>query len=121
MDETTRNSTYNKKNGRYTRGGRTETNGAFVEWWDKRDVAKDPSDIIYIMEAKYEGRPEMLGYVFYGDTGLWWVICQYNGILDPMNELKEGVALLIPTKTKVSTYFKTDSTAIGGVPSTRAE
>jgi hypothetical protein len=115
MDDTLRNSTYNQKNGRYIRGGRTETSGERLEWWDKREVLPDPSDIIYIMEAKYEGRPDLLGYAFYGDTGLWWVICQYNGILDPLSELIEGKPLLIPTKTKVDTFFKADTTALGGV------
>lgn len=119
MDSTLRNSTYNTKNGRYTRGGVSEVSGSSIEWWDKRNVQHDPSDIVYIMESKYENRPDLLGYVFYGDPGLWWVICQYNGILDPMTELVEGKPLLIPTKTKVDTYFGVEPNGIGGTPSTR--
>jgi hypothetical protein len=100
-----KNSAANQDNGRYTRGGNTEINNDKLGWWDKKIIQTDPSDIIYVMESKYEGRPDLLGFVFYNDTKLWWIICQYNGILDPMNELKEGKVLLIPSKTKVDSQF----------------
>jgi hypothetical protein len=72
------------------------------------------------MEKKYEGNPSILGYVFYGDTGLWWIICMYNVILDPMTELIEGKMLLIPTIERVHAQIIAPNIgAIGGVPSTR--
>jgi hypothetical protein len=119
MDSTIRNSTRNSKNGRYVRGGTTEVSGYALEWWDKVDAEKDTTDTIYVMEAKYEGRPDLLGLAFYDDPGLWWVICQYNGIIDPMTELVEGKTLLIPSEDKVSTAYKATSSNIGGVTSTR--
>lgn len=118
-DLTLRHSAYNQKNGRYTRGGTVEVSAKFAEWWNKRDVPKDPSDVLYVMEAKYEGRPDLLAYTFYGDVGLWWIICQYNGILDPQTELVAGKQLLIPIQSKVDTYYKVEPSAVGGAPTTR--
>jgi len=118
-DITLKNSTYNEKNGRYVRGGTTEASAKFLEWWNKLEVPKDPSDILYVMEEKYVGRPDLLSYAFYGDVGLWWIICQYNGILDTQSELIAGRELLIPTQSKVDTYYKINPSTVGGVPSTR--
>lgn len=111
------NSTYNSKNGRYVLGGTTEVSAWAIEWWEKNTMTPDDSDFIYVMEKKYEGRPDILGYVFYGDSLLWWVICQYNSILDPVSELVEGKILLIPQLARITQNATTTST--GGVASTR--
>jgi hypothetical protein len=115
----TKNSTYNVKNGRYVLGGTTEVSTFALEWWDRNDLPKDPTDIVYSMERKYEGNPEILGKVFYGDRRLWWVICQYNGIVDPMDELVEGKILLIPTLDRVKKNLFSSNTKTGGISSTR--
>lgn len=114
-----KNSVYNTKNGRYVFGGSTEVSAAVVEWWTRNTVKNDPTDLVYFFEKKYEGRPDMLGFVFYGDPGLWWVIAQYNSILDPFEELKEGKVLIIPTLERVKAELFSANTAVGGVPTTR--
>jgi hypothetical protein len=117
-DPTIINSTYNSKNGRYVLGGTTEVSPSALEIWDANTLTADPSDIAYFVEKKYEGKPHLLGYVFYGDIGLWWVICQFNGIIDPMQEIIEGKLLMIPTIERVTAEIFTNN-AIGGIPSTR--
>lgn len=117
VDSTLRNSVYNTKNGRYVIGGPTEVSAKYLEWWNKREVDKDPSDILYIMEEKFVGRPDMLGTTFYGDPGLTWVILQYNNLLDPMEELVAGVPVLIPNISKLDSFKSVATT--GGTPSTR--
>jgi hypothetical protein len=119
FDPQVKNSAYNQKNGRYVLGGSTEVSSFALEMWDAIQIQPDVSDFVYFVEKKYEGRPEMLGYVFYGDPGLWWVICQYNNILDPMVELIEGKPLLIPTFERVQSQVLANSTKIGGTSSTR--
>jgi hypothetical protein len=113
-----KNSAYNLKNGRYVLGGTSEVGVQTLEWWSKAAVKRDPSDLVYFMERKYENRPDMLGYVFYGDPGLWWIIAQYNNILDPVVELVEGTLLLIPTLDRIKQVYST-SAKVGGIPSTR--
>lgn len=113
-----KNSVYNTTNGRYVLGGTTEVTANNIQWWTKTTVAHDPSDLVYFMEKKYEDRPDLLGFVFYGDSKLWWIIAQYNNILDPVTELVEGQILLIPTLDRVKQAF-IQSAKSGGIPSTR--
>jgi hypothetical protein len=117
----TQNSTLNSKTSRYTLGGTTEVSDFALEWWSKKVVPKDTTDFTYVMEAKYEGRLDLLAYAFYGDVNLKWVILQYNSIIDPEVEMVAGKVLIIPTQTKVNTYYKAEPKAIGGVPSTRSK
>jgi hypothetical protein len=91
----------NDKSSRYNVGGTTELSAGFLKWWEKNNYKKDPSDIIYKMEAKYENRPDLLSYLFYNDVSLWWLICQYNDILNPLEELKEGKMLFIPSLNRI--------------------
>lgn len=95
------NSIFNKKNGRYALGGSTEVSAFAIEYWDRSKIDRDPSDLLYIMEKKYEGRPDLIGILFYGDPGLWWVVAQYNGIIDPLEELVEGKLLYVPLIERV--------------------
>ena len=119
VDQTVKNSTYDTKNGRYVLGGLTEVSSFAIEWWERANLQADPTDIIYVMEKKYEGRPDLLGYMFYGDPGLWWVIGQYNTIQDPNVELVEGKVLIIPTKERLSAQLFSPNLRKGGTPSTR--
>ena len=118
-DLTINNSTYNIKNGRYALGGKTEVSSFALELWENNPIASDPSDIVYYVEKKYENQPHILGYVFYGDTGLWWVICLYNQIIDPIAEIVEGKMLLIPTLERVKSEVFSANMSQGGVPTTR--
>lgn len=113
-----KNSVFNTKNGRYVLGGFTEVSTQMLEWWSKSQVIGDPTDIVYFMERKYEGRPDMVGYVFYGDPGLWWIVAQYNNILDPFTELVEGKILIIPTLSRIKQAY-TQNAHVGGKPTTR--
>ena len=114
-----KNSTYNIKSGRYVIGGVTEVSSFALEWWTRTDMPKDPTDGVYFFEKKYEGQPELLGQIFYNDKRLWWIIAQYNGILDPLTELVEGKLLLIPTLDRIKKDLILPNLKTGGVPSTR--
>lgn len=115
LDYTIKDSTYNQKNGRYVRGGTTEVSSRFVEWWERYEIQHDTSDLVYVLEAKYVGRPDLLSYAFYGTTSYKWIIMQYNDILDPQ-ELVAGLMLLMPTVDKISSSFSISK--IGGIPTT---
>jgi hypothetical protein len=71
-----------------------------------KDIPRDPTDYIYTIEKIYEKKPQLLANALYGDTRLWWVILQYNSILDPITEFVEGVVLYIPQKERVLSYLK---------------
>lgn len=114
-----KNSTFNSTTGRYVLGGTTEVSSWALEWWNRVELVTDPSDLIYYVEKVYEGRPRRLGMLFYGDEELWWVICQYNGIIDPITELVEGKRLVVPLIERVRKEYFVPNREVGGIPSKR--
>lgn len=117
-DSTIKNSTYNIKNGRYVKGGVTEVSSFALEWWEKKTIPQDPSDLLYVVEQKYEGKPHLLGLLFYGDTFLSWIIWQYNSIIDPMSELVEGKLIRVPLLDRINATLNKGNKP-GGIASTR--
>lgn len=113
-----RSSVWSTKNGRYVLGGTSEVSARALEWWDRRRVAKDVSDLVYALEEQYVGKLWLLANTIYGDPELEWVILEYNDILDPEIELVKGMRLLLPTPEKVNSVYRKD-TSPGGIPSTR--
>lgn len=112
------NSVYTK-NSRYIHGGDTEVDGKFIEWWDRKKFPFDSSDVFYKLEKTYEGRPDKLASVFYGDSSVWWLILQYNNILDLNEEFVAGVELRMPTKDRLQRSMLTGKS--GGIPSTKIQ
>ena len=97
------------KYSRYVQGGITETNAIGLGWWERRPIPKDPSDIIYFVENRFEKRIDLIAAAFYDDGRFWWVIAQFNDILDPYNEIVAGRRLVIPTKSRLFTNLLTTS------------
>lgn len=112
MDSTT------VKTSRYVHGGVTERSTKFLEWWEKKTLSQSVTDIDYTVEKIYEGRLDLLAYAFYAEPRYWWIIAQYNSILDPSSEIVEGKFLKIPTLDRIRTEFLTGKT--GGIPSKRS-
>lgn len=74
-----------------------------------RDILVKPfiesslDDTEYIIEKKYEYRPDRLAYDLYGDESLFFVFQLRNmdRIKDPIFDFKTGVKIMIPTKRNV--------------------
>lgn len=115
-DPNLKNSTF-RKDSRYTVGGATEMEPQLMGWWNKKTFPRDDTDYVYVIEKKYEGRPDLLAQAFYDNTYLWWFICQYNAILDFNTEFVENTIIKIPTKKRVTTFL--NSTNVGGIKSQR--
>ena len=96
-------------NSRYSSGGKTETTEKFLGFWDRVTFPEDSSDGIYTLEKIYQNRPDLLAFAVYGDSSLFWIILQYNNIIDPFTEFKEGIVLKIPTKDRVLSDFLGDA------------
>ena len=106
----------NLRKSRYFAGGVTEANARAIEWWEKAVIPQNVDDDQYVIQDIDEGRLDLLAALHYGEPRLWWVIAQYNNILDPYNEVKEGLRIRIPKKERVEALF---SSVAGGVPSQR--
>lgn len=42
------------------------------------------------------GQPDSIAHRYYGDSNWWWLICTYNGIVNPIVDMYLGQKLRIP-------------------------
>jgi hypothetical protein len=94
------NSLFNKYS-RYVGGGTSEVLGTRLDWWERSIFDRDNSDATYVVENAYEGRLDLIAAIFYNEPRYWWVLAQYNNILDPFYEIKPGRILMIPSKERL--------------------
>lgn len=101
---------------RYIQGGRTEVGPIGLEWWDAYTFPTDPSDELYVVEAKYNHRIDLIANAFYNDWSLWWLLASFNNILDAYTEVVTGAILYIPTLSRAQSFMTQPP---GGYLSTR--
>ena len=107
-----------RRNSRYVAGGTTEVGQNTLEWWERTNLPVDnATDRLYQVERKFEGRIDLIAALFLGEPRHWWVLAQYNSILDPHTEVLEGSLLRIPCAERVAAILSGGRT--GGVDSTR--
>lgn len=66
-----------------------------IEVKDKITLKSDETDIKY--EVKKGDDLRGIAYKIYDEARLYWVIAEYNNILDPFKNLEEGRILTCPT------------------------
>lgn len=115
---TTINNSLLLKTSRYVHGGTSERQDNRIEWWERNVFPPSDTDIVYTVENFYEGRLDLIASVFYNEPRYWWIIAQYNNILDPFSEVKAGLELNIPSASRISTML---TGRMGGVKSQREE
>lgn len=59
----------------------------------------------YMITASDEANLFGLSFKFYGDISLWRVLLEYNGLVDPLNDLYVGRVINIPNKSDVIAYI----------------
>jgi len=101
---------------RYKRYGQSiqSVEGTYKSGLQFLDFLYDPDAgvISHTIRPGEEGRADLLAWKYLGDPSLYWIICEFNGIKDPLSELVLGTNLLIPTGTidllkniRAFTYF----------------
>lgn len=58
-----------------------------------------PTDIFYDVEP--EDTLHKIAYLFYRDASLWWVVADFNDLLDPFSELRPGDTLRLPSPSRL--------------------
>lgn len=48
-----------------------------------------------------------LAHQHLGDQSLWWVLLEYNGLQDPIKDIKAGLVMRIPSRRDLITYLET--------------
>lgn len=80
------------------------------DFWDlfvPPTIASTDSDTIHIVAARE--RIENIAYRYYGSPLLWWVIAERNNIDLPLAELRQGMRLVIPSKSVIDTILQPNS------------
>lgn len=114
MSEET-NSVYRRKS-RYVSGGETEVGEVGLEWWERNTLSSADDDRVYTVDRKFEGRLDLIAAMFLGEPRLWWLLAQYNKILDPFSEVVDGTKIFIPSSARVDLMLNGRT---GGTTSTR--
>ena len=58
---------------------------------------------LHSVAAHEVARPDLIAYQWYRDVRLWWVICDFNDIFDPLADMYAGQVLKVPDADQVST------------------
>ena len=96
------NNVINKKFSRYTQGGTTYVSiDDKVKWWDRIVLAKSDDDLTVEIIPRFNRRPERMAYELDGKTELFWLILQYNTIIDINKEFITGKFVKVPSPTRV--------------------
>lgn len=71
----------------------------YLDFWQGTMIPPVSTDTLYTVQAKYDRRPDLLSNDFYQTVGYWWVFAVRNPdiIKDPINDLKAGVTIYIPS------------------------
>ena len=84
------------KNSRYVQGGVTDRYPTRIGWWEARNMPHQDDDVRYVVDKSTEGRPDLISFKIYGKAAFYWVILQYNNIVDLEQELIVGCELRAP-------------------------
>ena len=69
--------------------------------WQPLNLPLDATDSFYLVREGVQARLDLLAYDIYGDSGLWWVIANYNNVINPFL-LEAGETLRIPSRARVT-------------------
>lgn len=74
----------------------------------RKSLVLEPSidDTFMTVTQEVLQRPDLIAQTYYGNTEYWWVIYEFNGIKDPLFELKLGQILRIPALRRVLTAIE---------------
>ena len=71
-------------------------NKAFILLRRPLKLDSDQGDTFFEVTQEVIQRPDLIAQTFYGNVEYWWAIYEFNGIRDPLFELKLGQILRIP-------------------------
>lgn len=76
----------------------------YLGTWVPPALTSSSDDQVITLPAKYNRRPDLLSYDFYGTPGLWWIFAVYNTniIKDPIYDMVTGITIVIPNKSNLS-------------------
>lgn len=79
------------------------TSGGYLDFLNFRDIPAEADDVLYIVDARYQYRPDLLSYDTYKTVDYWWVFAVRNKsiIKDPIFDLTAGKKIYLPKITTI--------------------
>ena len=77
-----------------------------TDYWElfiPPEIPLSENDITHIVTSNQ--RIDSIAYQYYGSSALWWIIAERNNISLPLSEVKQGVELIIPSRSVVDTVL----------------
>lgn len=80
-----------------------DSSGQFLGLNNIPRIPRSNRDVEYVIESRYEERPDLLAYEIYGSTRYWWVFSARNPdeLKDPIRDFRSGVSIMLPIETNV--------------------
>lgn len=94
---------------RYAQGGKVEKFVNRLGWWERTVYARQPDDLVIMIERKFHKRPDLLAHHLYGRANLMWVLLQFNNIIDIETEFVHGRIITAPSFSRLTTSILTGS------------
>ena len=71
---------------------------SYLDLMVSRPVPAAASDTFFIIDNRYNFRPDLLAFELYGSEQLWWVFAERNPntIKDPVGDFATGVVIYLP-------------------------
>lgn len=75
----------------------------YLDLWDGITFPASPDDQRITIEARHEGRPDLLAFELYGSPNFWWVFSVSNPdiLIDPVEDFRAGTQIRAPQETAV--------------------
>lgn len=75
----------------------------YLDYWKGTYLFPAESDSLYVVQPKYENRPDLLSYDLYGTVAWWWTFAVRNPdvIKDPIYDLKAGITIYLVDKSNL--------------------
>ncbi len=80
-------------------GGITEQLQKRLGWWEKDNSLAQVrvDDIIFEIDPRTAGRPDLISFSIYGTSMYDWIVLQYNNVVDIQEELVIGKTIRAPS------------------------
>lgn len=103
-----------KRHSRLLNGGDTEIKGNKLGWWERAKIDKNVSgDIKVTIPDVYNKRPDLMAHRVYGKSNLFWLILQYNNIVDIEEEFVTGRELILPSRIRTLSSIVNNNIVVG--------
>jgi hypothetical protein len=69
---------------------------------------------VITVDASTEANLPGIAHTYLGDQSLWWLILEFNGLLDPLQDIAPGTRLLLPERRSVIAFLEARE-SVGGI------